>query len=146
MKKCFIFIASPKLLPMKPIPSRIFRSRLLLLVTLLLVVASSCSRKIVEKGKASYYGDSFNGKRTASGETFRQRGLTAAHKSLPFGTRVTVTNVANGKSVKVRINDRGPFVAGRIIDLSQKAASKIGMLNTGVANVEVKYKKKKGKK
>ncbi|TWF44711.1 rare lipoprotein A [Chitinophaga polysaccharea] len=131
---------------MKPIPSRIFRSWWLLLVTLLLVVTSSCSRKIVEKGKASYYGDSFDGKRTASGETFRQRGLTAAHKSLPFGTRVTVTNVANGKSVKVRINDRGPFVAGRIIDLSHKAASKIGMLNTGIANVEVKYKKKKSKK
>lgn len=146
MKKCFIFIALPKSLSMKPIPSPIFRSRLLLLVTLFLVVTSSCSRKIVEKGKASYYGDSFDGKRTASGETFHQRGLTAAHKSLPFGTRVTVTNVANGKSVKVRINDRGPFGAGRIIDLSHKAASKIGMLNTGVANVEVKYKKKKGKK
>ncbi|SEW11204.1 septal ring lytic transglycosylase RlpA family protein [Chitinophaga arvensicola] len=127
------------------IPAPLQCNRVLLFIIVVMTVATSCSRKITESGKASYYANSFDGKRTASGETFHQRSLTAAHKTLPFGTRVTVTNIANGKSVKVRINDRGPFVAGRIIDLSSKAASKIGMLNTGVANVEVKYKKKKKK-
>jgi rare lipoprotein A len=123
------------------IPTPIIRSIGVLL--LMLVIFSSCSRKVTESGKASYYANSFDGKKTASGEIFRQRKLTAAHKTLPFGTRVTVVNIANGKSVKVTINDRGPFVAGRIIDLSSKAAKKIGMINTGVANVQVKYKKKK---
>lgn len=115
----------------------------LLFIILIMTGTTSCSRKITETGKASYYANSFNGRPTASGETFRQRKLTAAHKTLPFGTRVTVINIANGKKVKVRINDRGPFVPGRIIDLSHKAASRIGMLNIGVANVEVRYKKKK---
>ena len=114
-----------------------------LFIIVIMAATTSCSRKITETGKASYYANSFNGKPTASGETFRQRKLTAAHKTLPFGTRVTVINIANGKKVKVRINDRGPFVPGRIIDLSHKAASRIGMLNIGVANVELKYKKKK---
>ncbi|MBO9727070.1 MAG: septal ring lytic transglycosylase RlpA family protein [Chitinophaga sp.] len=131
---------------MKPIPAPLHRNTVLMFVILLLVVTSSCSRKITETGKASYYADSFDGKRTASGETFHQRHLTAAHKTLPFGTRVTVVNISNGKSVKVRINDRGPFAPGRIIDLSHKAAAKLGMINTGVANVEVKYKQKKKKK
>ena len=130
---------------MKPIPAPLLRNRVLLLI-ILLMAGTSCSRKITETGKASYYADSFDGKRTASGETFRQRQLTAAHRTLPFGTRVTVVNISNGKSVKVRINDRGPFVPGRIIDLSHKAAAKLGMVNTGVANVEVKYKQKKKKK
>ncbi|MEC5147807.1 septal ring lytic transglycosylase RlpA family protein [Chitinophaga sp. 212800010-3] len=116
------------------------------LLFLLMATTSSCSRKIMETGKASYYADSFDGRKTASGEVFRQRRLTAAHRSLPFGTKVTVTNVSNGRSVKVRINDRGPFVTGRIIDLSHRAAAKLGMLNTGVANVEVKYKKSKKRK
>lgn len=138
-------MALSKSLLMKPIPAPLHRNAVLLLVILITTVTTSCSRKITETGKASYYADSFDGKRTASGETFHQRELTAAHKTLPFGTRVTVINIANGKSVKVRINDRGPFAAGRIIDLSHKAAAKLGMLNTGVANVEVKYKKKKKK-
>lgn len=129
---------------MKPIPAPLHPNWVLLLA-ILIITGTSCSRKITETGKASYYADSFDGKRTASGETFHQRQLTAAHRTLPFGTRVTVTNIANGKSVKVRINDRGPFVAGRVIDLSHKAASRLGMINTGVANVEVKYKKKKKK-
>lgn len=116
---------------------------LLLACAILMISITACSRKVTQNGKASYYADSFDGKRTASGETFRQRHLTAAHKSLPFGTRVKVVNMANGRSVKVRINDRGPFAPGRIIDLSKKAASRLGMLNTGVANVEIKYKKPK---
>ncbi|SEW11132.1 rare lipoprotein A [Chitinophaga sp. YR573] len=117
------------------------RSLIVLLCTLLFL--TSCSRKITENGKASYYADKFEGHRTASGSTFHQNGLTAAHRTLPFGTKVKVTNVANGRSVKVRITDRGPFAEGRVIDLSKKAARKIGMLSTGVAVVEVTYKKKK---
>ena len=123
-----------------PAPCRLTVFGLLLLISATMV---SCARKVTETGKASYYADSFNGRKTASGAIFRQNKLTAAHKTLPFGTKVTVINIANGKSVKVTINDRGPFVQGRIIDLSSKAARRIGMINTGVANVEVKYKKKK---
>ena len=105
-------------------------------------VLTSCSPKITETGKASYYADKFNGRKTANGETFRNRKKTAAHKTLPFGTIVKVTNLRNGRSVKVRINDRGPFIAGRHIDLSKKAARKIGMVQEGVGNVKMQYKKK----
>jgi len=108
-----------------------------------IILLASCSRKITETGKASYYADKFEGRKTASGEIFHQKGLTAAHRTLPFGTKVKVTNIANGRSVKVRINDRGPFAEGRVIDLSKKAAKKIGMVTMGVAVVEVRYKKKK---
>ena len=103
----------------------------------------ACSRKVTETGKASYYGNKFNGRKTASGERFRNSALTAAHKTLPFGTTVKVTNVKNGKSVKVRINDRGPFVAGRIVDLSARAARAIDIQKEGVGTVKVQYKKKK---
>ncbi len=90
------------------------------------------------KGMASWYGPGFNGKRTASGERFRQGQLTAAHKTLPFGTIVRVTNLQNTRSVDVRINDRGPFVRGRIIDLSKGAARQLRMIGTGVVPVEVR--------
>jgi len=103
----------------------------------------SCAPKVVETGKASFYADKFNGRKTASGERFSNRKKTAAHKTLPFGTKVTVTNMRNGRSVKVRINDRGPFVAGRSIDLSKKAARKIGMVGEGVGNVKLAYRLKK---
>ena len=106
------------------------------------VLLASCSSKLVESGKASYYADKFKGRPTASGEKFRQSKRTAAHKTLPFGTKVTVLNKTNGRKVKVRINDRGPFVAGRIIDLSKKAARRIGMIQQGVAEVEIRYRKK----
>ncbi len=109
----------------------------------LLFATSSCSHKIVETGKASYYADKFNGRRTANGEIFRQRKKTAASKTLPFGTIVKVKNLSNGKTVKVRINDRGPFVEGRFIDLSKKAAKKIDMIKAGVQPVEIKYKVKR---
>ncbi|HEX8278857.1 MAG TPA: septal ring lytic transglycosylase RlpA family protein [Segetibacter sp.] len=102
--------------------------------------ATSCSKKITETGRASYYADKFQGRKTANGETFKQSKRTAAHKTLPFGTKVTVKNLVNGKSVKVRINDRGPFVNGRNIDLSRKAAKKIDMVKSGVADVEMRYK------
>ncbi|WP_442794322.1 septal ring lytic transglycosylase RlpA family protein [Pelobium manganitolerans] len=101
----------------------------------------ACAPRVTQSGKASYYANKFNGRRTASGEKFRNSKLTAAHKTLPFGTKVKVTNLRNGKTVKVRINDRGPFVAGRIIDVSRKAAKRIGMKDEGVANVRISYKK-----
>jgi rare lipoprotein A len=88
-------------------------------------------------GVASYYGGQFHGRRTASGARFDMNGLTAAHRSLPFGTRVRVTHLGNGRSVDVRITDRGPFVGGRIIDLSRGAAGVIGMHHQGVARVKV---------
>jgi rare lipoprotein A len=108
-----------------------------------LLFTASCSRKVTQAGKASYYADKFQGRKTANGETFRQNRMTAAHQTLPFGTKVKVTNLSNGRTVKVRVNDRGPFVAGRIIDLSKKAARKLGMTQAGVANVKIKYKKKR---
>ena len=83
-------------------------------------------------GGASFYGEKWNGRRTANGEIFNTYELTAAHKSLPFGTKVKVVNKTNGKSVVVRINDRGPFVKGRTIDLSKKAFQSIASINKGV--------------
>ncbi|MBM3218985.1 MAG: septal ring lytic transglycosylase RlpA family protein [Candidatus Rokubacteria bacterium] len=88
-------------------------------------------------GKASWYGDAHQGRRTASGEIYDMKGMTAAHRTWPFGTRVRVTNVANAKSIVVRINDRGPFVDGRIIDLSRAAARELGVLGTGVVTVRL---------
>ncbi len=108
----------------------------------LLIIATeftSCFRKGSESGIASYYADKYNGRKTSNGEIFRQHRLTAAHKTLPFGTKVKVTNLNNGQSVKVRINDRGPFIQGRIIDLSKKAAKKIDMVNAGVTKVTIRY-------
>lgn len=118
-------------------------TRNVIILLLAICCFASCSRKITENGKASYYADKFEGRKTASGETYRQGGMTAAHRTLPFGTKVTVINISNGRSVKVRVNDRGPFAEGRVIDLSKKAARRLGMLTTGVAVVEIKYKKKK---
>ena len=88
-------------------------------------------------GQASWYGAKHHGKKTASGERFNQHALTAAHRTLAFGTRVKVTNTRNNKSVTVRVNDRGPYSKGRIIDLSRAAANKIDMLNSGVAPVRL---------
>lgn len=88
-------------------------------------------------GQASWYGKKFHGKRTASGERYDNGAYTAAHRSLPFGTIVRVTNTANGKQVDVKINDRGPFVKGRVIDLSQKAFEQIGSIKKGVAPVKI---------
>lgn len=94
-----------------------------------------------EKGEASWYGPGFNGKKTASGEKFDMYKLTAAHKKLSFGTKVRVTNLKNGKSVIVKINDRGPFVKGRVIDLSKKAAQEIDMINAGHVPVKIEILK-----
>lgn len=88
-------------------------------------------------GKASWYGPGFHGRTTANGETYDQNAMTAAHKSLPFGTRVRVTNERTGKSVVVRINDRGPYVGKRVIDLSKAAAKRVGMIKSGIAPVTI---------
>lgn len=89
------------------------------------------------RGGASWYGPGFHGRLTANGETFNSNHLTAAHRTLPFGTQLRVTNLNNGRSVVVRINDRGPFIKGRIIDLSAAAARQIKMIDSGVASVRV---------
>lgn len=88
-------------------------------------------------GRASWYGPGHEGKKTASGERFTAAAMTAAHPSLPFGTRVRVTNLQNGKSVVVRVNDRGPFGGGKIIDVSHAAANALGITPKGVATVRV---------
>lgn len=115
-------------------------ARSLVLFSLLTVLAG-CSTVggggSSETGKASWYGAQHHGKRTASGERFDQHALTAAHRSLPFGTRVNVINLNNKRSVVVRINDRGPYTRGRIIDVSRAAAQKLDMLRAGVVPVRV---------
>ena len=93
---------------------------------------------IVEQvGEASFYGPGFHGKKTATGEKFNQNDKTAAHPTLPLGTKATVTNLDNGNSVDVKINDRGPYVKGRDIDLSKGAAKELGMTKGGVAPVKI---------
>ncbi|HYG46629.1 MAG TPA: septal ring lytic transglycosylase RlpA family protein [Allosphingosinicella sp.] len=93
--------------------------------------------KAVGQGTASYYGRELAGNRTASGERFNPNGLTAAHRTLPLGTKLRVTNVANGRSVIVRVNDRGPFVGKRLIDVSLGAAREIEMVRSGTAQVRL---------
>lgn len=90
-----------------------------------------------ETGIASWYGPGFHGRTTANGETYDMEAMTAAHKTLAFGTMVRVDHLDNGRSVRVRINDRGPFVDGRIIDLSRRAARELDMLGAGIARVRV---------
>ena len=94
-----------------------------------------------EKGKACWYGSEFQGKPTASGEAFDMNKMTAAHRKLPFNTIVLVKNLENGRTVKVRINDRGPWTRGRLIDLSKAAAAEIGMLSAGVVPVRIEVLK-----
>ncbi len=118
----------------------------LLLLAISAVLLASCAPYHAQKGaigfrqqgQASWYGPGFHGRKTASGERFNTGAMTAAHKTLPFGTTVQVTNLENGKSTMVRINDRGPFAAGRIIDLSKAAAREVGLLGTGTAAVEIR--------
>lgn len=100
-------------------------------------IKSGDTSPAVLKGQASYYHDRLHGNLTASGEPYDRNALTAAHKTLPFGTKVRVTNRANGKSVVLRINDRGPFVRGRIIDVSRRAAELLDFVREGVVEVRV---------
>lgn len=111
---------------------RLFATTLLALLALATGCASSTG-----DGLASYYADKYQGHKTASGERFDTARLTAAHRTLPFGTKVRVTNLDNGRSVVVRVNDRGPFVSGRVIDLSPAAAKQLDMLRAGVARVKL---------
>jgi len=107
-------------------------------------VASS-DRSQSLQGVASYYGGKFHGRKTASGERFNKWAMTAAHKTRPLGTKVRVTNLRNGESVEVKINDRGPYIKGRVIDLSRGAAEEIGMVHAGTAKVKVEVIGKKSK-
>ena len=119
----------------------------LVLLSVLSVILAACStapgninnqqRDVAEQGKASFYADKYHGRTTASGERFSQQAATAAHLKLPFCTLVNVTNIANNKSVVVRINDRGPYIRGRIIDLSKAMFEKIADSSAGVIDVSV---------
>jgi rare lipoprotein A len=91
----------------------------------------------IAEGKASYYANRFHGRKTASGEHFDRRDYTAAHRSLPFGTKLRVTNLDNGRHVVVKVNDRGPHIRNRIIDISQAAAKEIGISQCGIGNVRI---------
>ena len=101
--------------------------------------AAPAQPTIAETGLASWYGRGFHRKLTASGEVFDQDKFTGAHPTLPWGSRVKVTNLVNGKSVEVRINDRGPFAKGRVIDVSRAAARVLEMVGSGVARVRVEW-------
>lgn len=122
------------------------RARAIVLIPCLLVLACGVKRAPdqpadspgkAETGVASWYGGKFHGRRTASGEVYDMHELTAAHRTLPFGTVVRVTHVENRRSVEVRITDRGPFIKGRIIDLSYAAAKRLDMIREGVARVKL---------
>lgn len=123
----------------------IARSGWSLLVGLITLLASGCSQiprpgslvDSYETGGASYYASKFEGRKTASGARYDAGLMTAAHRSLPFGTRVRIVNLGNDRSVEVVINDRGPFKKGRIVDLSRRAAELIGLIKLGVARVRL---------
>lgn len=100
-------------------------------------VASNTVRKFSQSGTASWYGRQFHGRKTASGETFDMNGLTAAHRSLPLNCYIRVTNKNNGRSVVVKVNDRGPFHGNRVLDLSYGAAKQIGLTSAGTGNVSI---------
>ncbi|MGO2129878.1 MAG: septal ring lytic transglycosylase RlpA family protein [Pseudoalteromonas prydzensis] len=118
-----------------------------LLISLSLAILAGCSSSpanyaetitgVTEQGKASFYADKYHGRLTASGEKFDQQAMTAAHKQLPFNSKVKVTNTANNRAVVVRVNDRGPFIRGRIIDLTKHAFEQLAEPNLGVINVTV---------
>ena len=99
--------------------------------------ANTAGLKELERGQASWYGARFHGRRTASGERYDQHALTAAHKTLPFGTMVRVRSLVTGKEVDVRVTDRGPFVRGRVIDVSRAAAEALGMMGLGIKQVSL---------
>jgi rare lipoprotein A len=127
----------------KPIQSAL---RFAVPAVLLLAISAGCAKRVelfrpgaTNVGYASWYGADFHGRRTASGEVYDMNARTAAHREAPFGTRVRVTNLSNERSTEVRINDRGPFVKGRIIDLSYAAAKEIGLVGTGTAKVELAF-------
>lgn len=107
----------------------------ILLLALFVSTVALCSE--VFQGKASYYGNEFEGRTTANGEIYTHNKFTCAHRTLPFGTKLKVTNLSNNKVVYVTVNDRGPFHASRIIDVSKSAAQQLGFVNAGTATVSV---------
>ena len=115
--------------------------RTLLASSLLLFLLSACGSSksaFTQSGQGSYYADKFDGRPTASGVPYRPGQLTAAHNTLPFGTKLKVTNTRNGHSVKVVVNDRGPHAKGRIVDVSKRAARKLDIVEAGVAPMQIK--------
>lgn len=120
-----------------------------LLLSGLLLSISSCTtskptlgqRGYTEEGKASYYSNKLHGKKMANGDPYHKGKLTAAHRTLPFGTKVKVTNLQTNKTVKVKITDRGPFVKGRVVDLSEAAARRLDYLDTGIVPVKLRVVK-----
>jgi rare lipoprotein A len=114
---------------------------LLLTISFLATLLTSCGGSksaFTQSGQGSYYADKFNGRPTASGTPYRPGKLTAAHNTLPFGTKIRVTNTRTGRSVKVVVNDRGPHVKGRVVDVSKRAARKLGLIDAGVIPVQLK--------
>lgn len=107
------------------------------LLSILVFTAAAQTELLLESGKASFYHDKFVGRKTANGERFSQKKYTCAHRTLPFGTKLKVTNLKNGKTVFVTVNDRGPFSKGRVLDLSKKAASELDFVKDGVTNVVI---------
>ncbi|SFV67628.1 Rare lipoprotein A precursor [hydrothermal vent metagenome] len=125
-------------------------NRYTILTLILLALSANLYAKDIKSqtGKGSWYGKQFNGRLTASGERYNMYDYTAAHKTLPFNTMVKVTNLHNGRSIIVRVNDRGPYAKGRVMDLSYLAAKKLGYVKKGVAKLKLKvlYKQKRRKK
>jgi len=121
------------------------RIKLIIITLCLLPFSVFAQTGFVQEGKASFYADKFEGRTTASGERYSHARSTCAHLTLPFGTLVRVTNLANNQSIVVRVNDRGPFVPNRIIDLSRSAAEKLGFISLGVADVRIEVVDEEGK-
>lgn len=121
------------------------RTKLFILTLCMLPLSILAQTGFVQEGKASFYADKFEGRTTASGERYSHTRNTCAHLTLPFGTLVKVTNLANNQSVVVRVNDRGPFVPNRIIDLSRSAAESLGFVSQGVADVRIEVVDEEGK-
>lgn len=107
------------------------------LLSVMVFTATAQTELLLETGKASFYHDKFVGRKTASGEKFSQKKYTCAHRTLPFGTQLKVTNLKNGKTVVVTVNDRGPFTKGRLLDLSKKAAQELDFISDGITNIVV---------
>ena len=123
------------------VPARI----LYLAAALALASCAGSKNAFVQTGQGSYYADKFAGRPTASGVPYRPGQMTAAHNTLPFGTLIKVTNVRNGRSVAVTVNDRGPHVKGRIVDVSKKAARQLDLIEAGVVPVQVQVRVARGK-
>ncbi|RZK29116.1 MAG: septal ring lytic transglycosylase RlpA family protein [Hymenobacter sp.] len=129
-------------------PSSTLAKASLFISSLLALALGACGTSkstFTQTGQGSYYADKFRGRPTASGTPYRPSKLTAAHNTLPFGTKIRVTNTRTGRSVKVTVNDRGPHVKGRIVDLSKRAARKIGLVEAGVAPVQLKVVRAAGR-